>query len=191
MQSFEKYHPIMSVHYTMDWLTTFKIKDIFQLRADRQIAAESGRGFDQKITDTARYINRSMRLVMSNNALLYEIKDRANGDFLGSFCIWNFSEKKTVAQVRFETLAEHQGEGVMSEVLKRMLGFAFFELGLKRVYVILPATNERAAKLLAANVFTQVGDYHHDRTLPDGTKVPLARFELSADAVADNDAFHF
>lgn len=25
MQSFEKYHPIMSVHYTMDWLTTFKI----------------------------------------------------------------------------------------------------------------------------------------------------------------------
>ena len=33
MQSFEKYHPIMSVHYTMDWLTTFKIKDIFQLRA--------------------------------------------------------------------------------------------------------------------------------------------------------------
>ena len=54
MQSFEKYHPIMSVHYTMDWLTTFKIKDIFQLRADRQVAAESGREFDQKITDTAR-----------------------------------------------------------------------------------------------------------------------------------------
>ena len=27
--------------------------------------------------------------------------------------------------------------------------------------------------------------------LPDGTKVPLARFELTADAVADNDAFHF
>ena len=74
MQSFEKYHPIMSVHYTMDWLTTFKIKDIFQLRADRQIAAESGREFDQKITDTARYINRSMRLVMSNNALLYGIR---------------------------------------------------------------------------------------------------------------------
>ena len=73
MQSFEKYHPIMSVHYTMDWLTTFKIKDIFQLRADRQVAAESGREFDQKITDTARYINRSMRLVMSNNALLYGI----------------------------------------------------------------------------------------------------------------------
>ena len=50
MQSFEKYHPIMSVHYTMDWLTTFKIKDIFQLRADRQVATESGREFDQKIT---------------------------------------------------------------------------------------------------------------------------------------------
>ncbi len=49
MQSFEKYHPIMSVHYTMDWLTTFKIKDIFQLRADRQVAAESGREFDQKL----------------------------------------------------------------------------------------------------------------------------------------------
>ena len=191
MQSFEKYHPIMSVHYTMDWLTTFKIKDIFQLRADRQIAAESGREFDQKITDTARYINRSMRLVMSNNALLYGIKDRTNNDFLGSFCIWNFSEKKTVAQVRFETLAKRQGEGVMSEVIKRMLGFAFFELGLKRVYVILPANNERAANLLTANFFTQVGDYHHERTLPDNTKVPLMRYELSADAVADKEDFHF
>ena len=104
MQSFEKYHPIMSVHYTMDWLTTFKIKDIFQLRADRQIAAESGRGFDQKITDTARYINRSMRLVMSNNALLYGIKDRANGDFLGSFCIWNFSETKPWPSIKVKAL---------------------------------------------------------------------------------------
>ena len=191
MQSFEKYHPIMSVHYTMDWLTTFKIKDIFQLRADRQVAAESGREFDQKITDTARYINRSMRLVMSNNALLYGIMDRASHEFLGSFCIWNFSQKKTVAQVRFETLASHQGEGIMSEVIKRMLGFAFFELGLKRVYVILPATNERGAKLLTTNFFTKVGDYHHDRTLPDVSKVPLVRYELTAEDVADKEDFHF
>ncbi|QVI34898.1 N-acetyltransferase [Lacticaseibacillus chiayiensis] len=191
MQSFEKYHPIMSVHYTMDWLTMFKIKDVFRLRADQQIAAESGRQFDQKITDTARYINRSMRLVMSNNALLYGIKDRGTNDFLGSFCIWNFSEKKTIAQIRFETLAAYQGQGIMTEVLKRMLGFAFFELGLKEVYVILPATNDRAANLLTANFFTQVGDYRHERTLPDGSKVPLVRYELTADAVADKEDFHF
>lgn len=158
MQSFEKYHPIMSVHYTMDWLTTFKKKDIAELRADRQVAAESGREFEEKITDTARYINRLMRLVMSNNALLYGKMDRASHEALGSACIWNASQKKTVAQVRFETLASQEGEGIMSEVKKRMLGFAFFELGLKRVYEILPATNERGAKLLTTNAFTKVGD---------------------------------
>ena len=64
--------------------------------------------------------------------------------FLGSFCIWNFSERKPLPKYASETLAERQGEGVMSEVLKRMLGFAFFELGLNGfMSSCQPPTNEQ------------------------------------------------
>ncbi|KRO16261.1 GNAT family N-acetyltransferase [Lacticaseibacillus saniviri] len=156
MAIFEKYHPIMSAHYTLDWLTTFTVKEVFALRHDATIAQQSGREVDTDLTATVHYINRSMHLVMSNQALLYGIKDRETNQFLGSFCIWNFDQDLSQAQIRFELLPEVQHQGVMSEVLARMVEFAFVELGLNQLVAELPAPNSALTSLLLANHFEQI-----------------------------------
>ncbi|KRM71715.1 GNAT family N-acetyltransferase [Lacticaseibacillus brantae] len=174
MASFEKYHPIMSAHYTMDWLTSFTVKDIFALRHDQSVATGSGRQADAQITDTVTYVNQAMRLVMSNQALLYGIEDRLTQAFLGSFGLLEIHDQQ--AQVQFELLPTVQAQGVMGEVLPRMIGFAFFELGLTELTATVPAANTVAAHLLAN---------HHFQAADDG------RYTLTPDDIGNDPAYQF
>ncbi|WP_204122615.1 GNAT family N-acetyltransferase [Lacticaseibacillus mingshuiensis] len=190
MTCFEKYHPLLSAHYTMDWLTMAKLKDVFALRNDPLVAAISGRERDSSIEATAHYVNQSMRLVMADRALLYGVTARDDRSFCGSFCLWNFSENKTQAQIRFEVLAAQASRPVMAEVLPRMLGFAFFELGVTQVYALLPETATADVALLKANHFTATST-GRTRTMPDGQSVPLLKLTLAADTVKNDPRYQF
>lgn len=190
MIKFERYHPILSAHYRFDWLTGFKLKDVYALRANQQQAALSGREVDQKIEDTAYYVNQAMRLIMRNKALLYGIETRSTAKFIGSFCLWNFSEDLQQAQLRFELTDQTDAAEKLAEILPRMLGFAYFELGVARLYAILPATATVQLDTLRANHFTPE-PYDHQRTMPDGTKVPLQKFSLIGDDIATDAKYHF
>ncbi|MCX2455106.1 GNAT family N-acetyltransferase [Lacticaseibacillus nasuensis] len=153
MAQFEQYHPILSAHYRLDWLTTFKLKDVFALRHDAQAAAQSDRPVATSFEEAARTLNRAMLDVMNNNALLYGIGSRQTGALLGSFAIAHFAADRTTATVQFETLPTTDRE-VMVEVLPRMVGFAFFELGLTQVTAQLPDTATGAIGLYQQWEFT-------------------------------------
>lgn len=156
---FEKYHPIMSVHYTMDWLTLFKAKDVLTMRQNQEIATAQGRPVDKNIADTAHFVNRAMALVMGNQALLYGIRDRQTDELTGTFGFYGFSTDKDCATVRMATLPEVPLK-VEAEVLPRMLGFAVHELGLRRL-VAGQIVREADRQLYLDNHF----EVHKDGTL--------------------------
>lgn len=159
MEKFEKYHPILTTHFTLDWLTATKVKDIYALRHDTSIAAMSGRNFDQDIKETADYVNKMMRLIMHNDSLLWGISDRKTEEFLGTFCIWNFNDDKTTAEVGFKILSDHQDHGIMSEVLSHMINFAFTELKLTTLYAVTAQTNLASRTVLTKSGFTPDSNY--------------------------------
>ena len=83
----------------------------------------------------------------------------------GAWCRWMLEEKATgsvvgdcamcvnggdprQAEVGFSVSREHQGRGLAAEAMRRVLGFAFGELGLHRVVAITDARNAPAAALL-------------------------------------------
>ncbi len=172
MEKFEKYHPILTPHFTLDWLTASKVKDIFELRHDKKIAALSGRDIDEDIEQTATYVNRTMHAIMNNEALLWGILDRRTDKFLGTLCIWHFNDQKNTAEIRFEVLADQQNQGIMSEVLGHMSSFAFAELGLKSLYAITQAKNGASQAVLKKNHFQL------DKT--DANEKGTLRFYLNA-----------
>lgn len=128
MQNFEKYHPIMSRHYTLDWLTAFKLKEIYALRRDLDVAEAQQRPVDADITVSAHFVNRAMALVMGNQALLYGIRSRQEDTLLATFGFYGFSTDRQCATVRMANAAAAD-DAVLEEVLPRMLGFAVHELG--------------------------------------------------------------
>jgi hypothetical protein len=187
---FEKYHPLLSRHYTLDWLTAAKLKDVFALRQDATQAALSGRERDDTITATARYVNHAMRLVMANQALLYGISDRRSQTFVGSVCLWQFDKAHTQAQLRLETAPGQDPVALYAEIIPRIVGFAFFELGLDTIYTLVPATATTRRQWLETNYFTAT-PYAHTRTLADGRKVPLLRLTLEKAAVSNDPQYRF
>ncbi|PIO82287.1 hypothetical protein BSQ39_01270 [Loigolactobacillus backii] len=148
MTIFEKYHPIMTAHYTLDWLTGSNIKEIFALRHDKSIAQAADRQPDSTIMDTARYVNSAMGRVMRNEMLIWAIQDRKSNTFLGTFELGPFSETTISASVHYELLAQFQRQGVMTEVLQHIVQFSFEELKLTELTAITTKKNKPAQKLL-------------------------------------------
>lgn len=146
MQNFEHYHPIYTNKFVLDWLTMSKVRDVFELRHNRHIAADSDRDIDETIVDTTGYVNNMMRLVMNNQALIWGISDKHSGEFLGMVAIWDFDHDS--AMIRFEILPQHQNKGVMQSVLTRMVLFAFDELHLKKLQARTLPKNKVSVHLL-------------------------------------------
>lgn len=132
MQNFEKYHPIMSRHYTLDWLTTFKLKEIYTLRRELDVAEAQQRPIDADITVSAHFVNRAMALVMGNQALLYGVRTRQEDALVATFGFYGFSTDRKCATVRMANAADAD-DAVLNEILPRMVGFAVHELGLSRL----------------------------------------------------------
>lgn len=75
MAKFELYHPILTPHYQLNWLTQFKVKDINALR--QRINP------NETIIETANYINREMSTVMNDQALTWGVSDKQQDNFIG------------------------------------------------------------------------------------------------------------
>ncbi|GAB6092787.1 GNAT family N-acetyltransferase [Furfurilactobacillus curtus] len=153
---FERYHPIMTAHYVLDWLTMYKVKDIFALRHDETVAAMIGRNVDADLMTTTTYVNRTMSQVMNNEALIWGIGDKLTQQYLGTFSFLHFDTNRTVAEIQFELLPVIQQHGVMTEVLTHMMSFAFDELNLKRLLANVSEENRAASDLLIAQGFSAV-----------------------------------
>ncbi|HAT53798.1 MAG TPA: N-acetyltransferase [Lactobacillus sp.] len=151
---FEKYHPIMTQHYELDWLTTFKVKDVFALRNDADLAGKMNRDPDKTIMVTAAHVNRVMSAIMHNDALVWGIGDKQSHAFLGIFGFDVFTADKKTTEISFEIAPGAQQRGVMTEVLSHMLSFAFDELLVSTVIAKVSPEDTVTLKLLAGQGFT-------------------------------------
>lgn len=176
MAKFELYHPILSAHYRLDWLTTFTLKDVYALRADAALAAQSNRPVASSIQDAAKTLNRAMLAVMENRALLYGIGDRQSGALLGSAYLHEFAADRSTASLQLELLPT-TARAVGAEILPRIAGFGFFELGLHALTAHLPETATAGIGLFQQFEFTA----GHDAEAPGWLTLSLQRDTVAGD----------
>ncbi|WP_461219501.1 hypothetical protein [Lapidilactobacillus salsurivasis] len=79
MTKFEKYHPILTDHYTLDWLTNAPLKNSHALLQQLpQLAAQTS-----DYAHTAQFIQGQMLAIMKNQRLLWGITQRSTGALVG------------------------------------------------------------------------------------------------------------
>jgi len=88
-----------------------------------------------------------------NNQSLYYWAITHNLAMIGTICLWNFSEDKKTAEVGYDLSPEFQGKGIMSEALKSILNFGFYNLNLNIIEAYTHKKNENSKKLLEKNNF--------------------------------------
>lgn len=123
MAKFELYHPILTPHFTLDWLTQFKVRDINVLR-QQTVPGES-------IIDTANYVNREMSTIMHDRALTWGVGDKQSDDFRGIVHLVPGTDNEP-AQLTITPVGDDTDE-LVSEIQTYMKDFSNNALNCQRI----------------------------------------------------------
>lgn len=154
MASFEKFHPVLTAHYTLDWLTQTPVKHVDELLSKPYFSTVAAEKMPAEILETVRDINHIMQKVMNGHELTWGVTDSATGDFKGIITISGFEPNQTTGSLDF-TLPQ-ESIGSFSEVIDRAVKFAADHFNFSKLAVRLPQPSTAIAKILEDTRFQQV-----------------------------------
>ncbi|WP_057769228.1 GNAT family N-acetyltransferase [Lactobacillus selangorensis] len=156
MIPFEAYHPMMTEHVQLNWLTAYPLKDIYALRSNTEIAQQNDREPDHDMKETAYYINHTMQTIMANQALTWGFSQRTTHQFIGLIELADFMAERTQATLHYEMSLDRQNTEELNELFQYVVAFAQRELNLKQLSITLSADDHLAASILATLGFKQL-----------------------------------
>ncbi len=93
----------------------------------------------------------------AGRSLCMAIESRLKPGLIGTISLFNFYEDCRRAEVGYILARAHWGTGVMSEALKAIINYAFFDLNLNRLEADIDPNNTASATLLKKNGFSLEG----------------------------------
>ncbi|WP_268912419.1 GNAT family N-acetyltransferase [Lentilactobacillus sp. SPB1-3] len=175
MSKFEKYHPVLTANYTLDWLTQTPVKQIFDLYQGATFETSLTVQRPKAIIDTVKNVNQTMQKVMSEQELTWGITDSNSGDFLGIIKAFHLKEPNEGAQISFITKI-HQPETLLLQVVQRTVKFIIDHFDSTRVKINLAKDNQQVVKTIETLGFVSLGNGDYSLEL---TPELRANFELN------------
>jgi len=157
MSKFEKYHPILTEHYTFDWLTKARAKDVFALY--QQLTPNSS----VTMLTTATTINQTMRDIFHDRKLIWGISSRQTDHFIGQAGFDPIDLDQLTATLTVQLLPADHNLATLTELYTRLTAFGTQELGLTRLNVTIPATDQLVAQVLTTLKFKPVTKHQPDQ----------------------------
>jgi ribosomal-protein-alanine N-acetyltransferase len=121
---------------------------IHELRSDQETNALIGRENSKSIEDALLFIDKIKSAVQRNECIYWVICFENSSDLIGTIGIWNFDISAQAAEIGYELLPRSRGQGVMSEVLPRVIQFGFEKLKLKQINAFCSDHNDGSIRLL-------------------------------------------
>ena len=144
-------HPFPELQTQSFRLRKMSLKDapeIFNLRSDERINEFLDRPKATSLDDAKKFIRKINTGIEESDWLYWGIQSDKSEKLIGTICFWNVQPDKAQAEIGFELMHEHQGKGVMSEVVKAFLKFGFESIKLKRIDAVIHPNNIRSASIL-------------------------------------------
>ncbi len=137
--------PILTTErFTLRQLLESDVQEIFLLRSNTIINRYLDRIPSETLKDALNFI-----INIKNSKLLYwAIAHTNNGKLVGTICLFEFSDELHKCEIGYELLPDYQGHGIMNEVTKKVIEFAFNTLGLKTIDACTHKDNQSSTKLL-------------------------------------------
>jgi ribosomal-protein-alanine N-acetyltransferase len=138
---------------------------IFQLRSSDEINLYLDREKALSIEDARDFIQKIEEGTSTNKSFFWVIAEKASGNFCGTICLWNISIEEESADIGFELLPDHQGKGIMQEVIPLVLDYGFKQIGFRSIHAELSPRNIKSLKLLKKNGFRFKEENHVDSVI--------------------------
>ena len=121
---------------------------VFAMRSDKEYGKYTDIPQYKDPEEAVRYINRVLKEMESQSCYVWANTSASEGTFLGSICLWNFTEDRLSAEIGYDLLPEYRGKGYMGEAVSLVLDFAFDRLGLASVFANLHGDHTKSLNVL-------------------------------------------
>jgi len=138
---------------TLRQLTLEDDNEIFRLRSDESVNKFLDRPIAKTIDDAIQFINKINKGIRKNELIYWAIAFKNHLRLIGTICLWNISEDRTKIEIGFELLPDHQGKGVMQEVLPIVIKYGFETMKLSSIEGEVDPNNLKSIKLMEKNGF--------------------------------------
>lgn len=150
------------------------VGDILKIRSNEVINQFVQRNSPKNNYDALQFILTIKERTKDNQTFYWGISLKDQPNLIGTICLWNFSEDRTVAEVGYELLPDYHRQGIMSEALKAVLDFAFNDLHLHEILAMTHKLNENSKGLLLKSDFI-LEEGREDEGFPDNLVFSLKR----------------
>jgi ribosomal-protein-alanine N-acetyltransferase len=139
---------LSSTNFNLRQLVKADANEIFILRSDERVLEFLDIKKAETIEDAHNFIDKILNKNIDSDWIYWGISKKVNSKLIGTICLWNFSEDKSIADIGFALLPESQGKGVMQEVLPIVIEFGFNEINLSCVKGEASSKNIKSIKLM-------------------------------------------
>jgi ribosomal-protein-alanine N-acetyltransferase len=141
--------PILTTErLTLRQLSIDDRQNIFALRSDKEINKYLDRQTSKTIEDAIDFINKINDNIKKNNSIYWVITLTKTKTFVGTICLFDFSNEKNSCEIGYELMTNFQRQGIMKEAAESVIDYAFQTLQLKKIIAFTHKGNQRSAKLL-------------------------------------------
>ncbi|XMB85242.1 GNAT family protein [Mycoplasmatota bacterium WC44] len=139
-------------------LRQLEIKDA-QAIFDYQSNKKNFKYVDMKIytniKEAQNYILKMNNGVEMNKWIIWAIADLRTNVILGTISIWNISHEQQKGELGYGLFPGNTGKGIMSEALKKVVEYGFYNIGLNTLEAYTNILNNRSITVLERNDFTR------------------------------------
>ena len=124
------------------------IELIHKLHSDPIVNAFVGRNNSSNLKLAEAYITKMHNLIAKNECIYWVVTEKGKNDLIGSVCLWNFDIENEIVEIGYEMLNEFQGKGIMTEVIKKVVEYAFTVIKPKLITAFPSSDNLSSVTLL-------------------------------------------
>jgi [ribosomal protein S5]-alanine N-acetyltransferase len=141
--------PILTTErLTLRQLSLDDQQNIFALRSDTEINKYLGRQPSKTIDDVLNFINKVNDNIKNNNSIYWVITLTKTKKFVGTICLFDFSNDKKSCEIGYELMTKFQGQGIMKEAAEEVIDYAFQALQCQKIVAFTHHENQNSTNLL-------------------------------------------
>jgi [ribosomal protein S5]-alanine N-acetyltransferase len=163
--NFTPFPNLTTERLTLRQLSTDDQQDIFTLRSDTTINKYLGRAPSKTIDDAISFINKITDNIKNNSSIYWAITLTKTKTFVGTICLFGFSNENNTCEIGYELLTNFQGQGIMKEATEKVIHYAFENIGVQKIEAFTHNENRSSTKLLEKLYFVKSIDA--DQENPD------------------------
>jgi len=155
--------PILTTErLTLRQLSIDDAQNIFALRSDSEINKYLDREPSRTIDDAINFIKKINYNIKNNNSIYWVISLTMTKTFVGTICLFDFSNERNSCEIGYELMTKFQGQGIMKEAAQVVIDYVFQTLKVEKILAFTHYENQDSTKFLLKFNFVKSLEMDHE-----------------------------